>query len=132
VINAKGQMEIFGVSRNINERKKAERILKENENQLKELNATKDKFFSIIAHDLMNPFHTLIGFSGLLISQTAKKDLDGVVVSAKLMKDSAEKTKNLLKNLLEWSYTQTGKISFDPEEILKCLAITSYLLINIC
>jgi two-component system sensor histidine kinase/response regulator len=118
VINAKGQMEIFGVSRNINERKKAERILKENENQLKELNATKDKFFSIIAHDLMNPFHTLIGFSGLLISQTAKKDLDGVVVSAKLMKDSAEKTKNLLKNLLEWSYTQTGKISFDPEEII--------------
>jgi PAS domain S-box-containing protein len=118
VINAKGQMEIFGVSRNINERKLAEQIQKENENQLKELNATKDKFFSIIAHDLMNPFHTLIGFSGLLISQSAKKDLEGVVVSAKLMKDSAEKTKNLLKNLLEWSYTQTGKISFDPEEII--------------
>ncbi len=118
VVNANGQMEIFGVSRNINERKLAEQIQKDNENQLKELNATKDKFFSIIAHDLMNPFHTLIGFSGLLISQTAKKDLEAVVVSAKLMKDSAEKTKNLLKNLLEWSYTQTGKISFDPEEIV--------------
>jgi PAS domain S-box-containing protein len=117
VVNAKGQKEIFGVSRDINERKQAEQIQRESQNQLKELNATKDKFFSIIAHDLMNPFHTLIGFSGLLINQSAKKDLEGVVLSAKLMNDSAKKTKNLLKNLLEWSYTQTGKIAFNPEEI---------------
>jgi PAS domain S-box-containing protein len=117
VFKNNGQMEIIGVSRDINKRKLAEVIQIENQNKLKELNATKDKFFSIIAHDLMNPFHTLIGFSSLLISQTAKKDLDGVLVSAKLMQNSAEKTRNLLKNLLEWSYTQTGKISFNPENI---------------
>jgi PAS domain S-box-containing protein len=117
VIKDNGQMEIFGVSRDIHQRKLAEEAQIENQNRLKELNATKDKFFSIIAHDLMNPFHTLIGFSSLLISQTAKKDLEGVVVSAKLMQDSAEKTRSLLKNLLEWSYTQTGKISFNPEHL---------------
>lgn len=117
VFKPNGQMEIIGVSRDIQKRKEAELLQKENENRLKELNATKDKFFSIIAHDLMNPFHTLIGFSNLLISQSAKKDLDGVVISAKLMQGSAEKTKSLLKNLLEWSYTQTGKISFNPEQL---------------
>ncbi len=117
VFNSKGQMEIVGVSRDIQKRKIAEEIQIENQNKLKELNATKDKFFSIIAHDLMNPFHTLIGFSTLLIGQTARKDLDGVLVSAKLMQNSAEKTRNLLKNLLEWSYTQTDKISFEPENL---------------
>lgn len=118
VFKNNGQMEIIGASRDINQRKQAEEIQKENQNKLKELNATKDKFFSIIAHDLMNPFHTLIGFSSLLIRQSAKKDLEGVVVSAKLMNDSAEKTRNLLKNLLEWAYTQTGNISFNPENLV--------------
>ena len=117
VFNNNGQLEIIGASRNINKRKIVEELQKENERRLKELNATKDKFFSIIAHDLMNPFHTLIGFSSLLISQTAKKDLDGVLLSAKLMQDAAGKTRNLLKNLLEWSYTQTGNISFKPENL---------------
>jgi PAS domain S-box-containing protein len=117
VFNNHGQLEIIGASRNINKRKIVEELQKENERRLKELNATKDKFFSIIAHDLMNPFHTLIGFSSLLISQTSKKDLDGVLVSAKLMQDAAGKTRNLLKNLLEWSYTQTGNISFNPENL---------------
>ena len=117
VFNSNGLLEIIGASRNINKRKIVEELQKENELRLKELNTTKDKFFSIIAHDLMNPFHTLIGFSSLLISQTAKKDLDGVVVSAKLMQDAAGKTRNLLKNLLEWSYTQTGNIIFNPENL---------------
>ena len=117
VFKNNGQMEIIGASRDINQRKQAEEIQKENQNKLKELNATKDKFFSIIAHDLMNPFHTLIGFSSLLIRQSAKKDLEGVAASAKLMNDSAEKTRNLLKNLLEWAYTQTGNISYNPENL---------------
>jgi PAS domain S-box-containing protein len=117
VFKSNGQMEIIGVSRDIHKRKLAEEIQFENQNKLKELNATKDKFFSIIAHDLMNPFHTLIGFSTLLIGQTAKRDFDAVLVSAKMMQASAEKTRTLLKNLLEWSYTQTGKISFVPTDL---------------
>jgi PAS domain S-box-containing protein len=117
VINSNGEMEVMGVSRDINERKKAEVILTESKNKLNDLNATKDKFFSIIAHDLMSPFNTLIGFCSLLLRQAEKNDMNAVTLSAKLMQDSAEKTRSLLKNLLEWSRTQTGNIAYIPEMI---------------
>ena len=115
--NKQGHLEVVGISRNINKRKEAEAIQQATNKRLDELNATKDKFFSIIAHDLMSPFNTLIGFSSLLNRQTAKNDMAGVAKSAKLMHDAAEKTRELLKNLLEWSQTQTGRIQFNPEPI---------------
>jgi signal transduction histidine kinase len=65
----------------------------------------------------MSPFNTLIGFSSLLNRQSAKNDMEGVAKSAKFMHDAAEKTKELLKNLLEWSQTQTGRIQFNPETV---------------
>ncbi len=110
-------MEVVGSSRNITNRKESEAIQQATNKRLDELNATKDKFFSIIAHDLMSPFNTLIGFSSLINRQSAKNDMEGVAKSAKFMYDAAEKTKELLKNLLEWSQTQTGRIKFNPETI---------------
>lgn len=115
--NKQGDLEVVGISRNISKRKEAEAIQQATNKRLDELNATKDKFFSIIAHDLMSPFNTLIGFSSLLNRQSAKNDMEGVAKSAKFMHDAAEKTRELLKNLLEWSQTQTGRIKFDPETI---------------
>ena len=115
--NKQGELEVVGISRNINKRKEAEAIQQATNKRLDELNATKDKFFSIIAHDLMSPFNTLVGFSSLINRQSAKNDLEGVAKSAKFMHDAAEKTKDLLKNLLEWSQTQTGRIQFNPELI---------------
>ena len=117
MINKQGEMEVAGSSRNITKRKEAEAIQQATNKRLDELNATKDKFFSIIAHDLMSPFNTLIGFSSLLNRQSAKNDMEGVAKSAKFMHDAAEKTRELLKNLLEWSQTQTGRIKFNPETI---------------
>lgn len=117
ILNKQGEMEVVGISRNITKRKEAEAIQQATNKRLDELNATKDKFFSIIAHDLMSPFNTLIGFSSLLNRQSAKNDMEGVAKSAKFMHDAAEKTKELLKNLLEWSQTQTGRIKFNPESI---------------
>lgn len=115
--NKQGDLEVIGISRNIGKRKEAEAIQQATNKRLDELNATKDKFFSIIAHDLMSPFNTLVGFSSLINKQSAKQDLEGVAKSAKFMHDAAEKTKELLKNLLEWSQTQTGRIQFNPESI---------------
>jgi two-component system, sensor histidine kinase and response regulator len=115
--NKQEELEVVGISRNISKRKEAEAIQQATNKRLDELNATKDKFFSIIAHDLMSPFNTLIGFSSLLNRQSAKNDMEGVAKSAKFMHDAAEKTKELLKNLLEWSQTQTGRIQFNPETI---------------
>ena len=117
MLNKNEELEVIGVTRDISDRKEAEKIKLQNKARLRELNATKDKFFSIIAHDLMSPFNTLIGFCGLLVRQAEANDMNAVTLSAKLMQDSAEKTRGLLKNLLEWSRTQTGRIPYNPEQI---------------
>ncbi|MFO7828742.1 MAG: PAS domain-containing sensor histidine kinase [Bacteroidales bacterium] len=101
--------------RDITERKKAEQAVRESEIRLSELNATKDKFFSIIAHDLLSPFNSIVGFSNILANQIKQKDHEGIEKYAAIIKDSSEQALNLLTNLLEWSRAQTGKIKFNPE-----------------
>jgi len=87
------------------------------EANLRELNATKDKLFSIISHDLRSPFSSIIGFSNLLTERVAKKDYDGIVEYARIIRDSSWRVMDLLVNLLEWSNTQTGKMEYNPEYI---------------
>lgn len=85
--------------------------------ELNESNMAKDKFFSIIAHDLKSPFTALLGISEILISEwdeiTDKEKLDLV----KGLKYSSENTYELLENLLIWSKTQMKKIEVNPEII---------------
>lgn len=101
--------------RDVTERKHAELAMKENEVRLNELNATKDKFFSIIAHDLKSPFNSIVGFSNLLINQIREKNYEDVERYAEIIKQSSEQAMELLTNLLVWSQTQTGRIEFSPE-----------------
>ncbi len=83
--------------------------------ELKELNASKDKFFSIIAHDLRGPFNTLLGFSEYLASEIGKISEDELkLISVNLLKTS-KSTYNLLENLLQWSKIKTGRFHFNPE-----------------
>lgn len=98
--------------------------LQQQKRSLKELNATKDKFFSIIAHDLKGPLNQLLGLSEIL-----QKEMEGgkeVEVSkvAKLINESAKSGRSLLENLLEWSRSQTGTINFNPSD-LKIKNVTS-------
>lgn len=96
----------------------ANKKLQDSEQNLKELNATKDKFFSIIAHDLKNPFNALLGFSELLektydsCSEEEKKEYINVIY------ESSQNLFKLLDNLLQWSRTQTNSISYHPEEFV--------------
>lgn len=85
--------------------------------ELKTLNNTKDKFFSIIAHDLKNPFITILGFSDLLLTDYSELSDDERKFYLEEMKKSAEVSHNLLQNLLQWSRSQTGRIDFNPSEI---------------
>jgi signal transduction histidine kinase len=89
--------------------------LKNNENKLSQLNATKDKFFSIIAHDLKNPFNVLMGLSDIVItdpevrhSEEFEQIIDGIFQTAK-------SGYNLLENLLEWARSQTGELEYKPK-----------------
>ncbi len=110
--------EVIATIRNITERKKTERILKESETRLRKANATKDKFFSIIAHDLRNPFSTILGACDMIAGDIKNFSYDELHFCVKSIQDSAKSTYELLENLLEWSRTQTGKFKLDPENIL--------------
>jgi len=101
----------------IEERLQVERTLLESEKKLKELNATKDKFFSIVSHDLKNPFNTLMGFSELLINHYELLTETKIKNFHQLIYNTAKHGFNLLENLLEWSRSQTGTIKWKPEKI---------------
>jgi len=98
--------------------REAEQTLIESEQRLRELNATKDKFFSIIAHDLKNPFNDLMGFTQLLALNIKKYDLQKIEKFTKIIHQSSKLAYNLLENLLDWSRSQTGILNFEPEKIL--------------
>jgi signal transduction histidine kinase len=83
--------------------------------ELVELNATKDKFFSIISHDLKGPLNSLTSFSGLLINHTDSLSKDEIQMLARDLDKSLKNLFALLENLLEWSRSQTGNIEFKPE-----------------
>jgi len=107
--------EVLYIVRDITEKTQAVKALKINEARLRELNATKDKFFSIIAHDLKSPFNSILGFSGLLSEQLKEKDYENIDEYANLIKQSSQNAYDLLMNLLEWARSQTGKLEFSPE-----------------
>jgi signal transduction histidine kinase/ligand-binding sensor domain-containing protein len=94
----------------------ANKKLTESEQNLKLMNATKDKFFSIISHDLKNPFTSLLS-----ISETMKESFDTFEeeekkTSMQKINASIKTIYNLLENLLTWSRTQTGRMHFSPEK----------------
>ncbi len=91
--------------------------LEKRQRELEEANAAKDRFFSIIGHDLNEPFISLIGFSQLLIEDYDELDDKTKVGYLKKMQAQANTAKKLLENLLEWSKSQTGKLELKPERI---------------
>jgi len=99
----------------ITELKRAElEIILKNE-QLEKLNAEKDKFFSIIAHDLRGPFSGFLGFTDLLKTDIHSMSKDELQDTANRMYSSASNLFRLLTNLLDWSIAQRGLTVFKPE-----------------
>ncbi|WP_456376417.1 tetratricopeptide repeat-containing sensor histidine kinase [Lutibacter sp.] len=84
---------------------------------LKQLNNTKDRFFSIIAHDLKNPFNSIIGFTELLIENGNEYDEEKRLKFLKIIKGSTSKASSLLNNLLIWANSQSGSLKFNPQKI---------------
>jgi K+-sensing histidine kinase KdpD len=105
------------ITQAIDRKKNAEAVIKYTE-ELMQSNKTKDKFFSILAHDLRNPFITILGFSDLLISDYNELTDEERLFYVEEMKKSAEISHNLLQNLLQWSRSQTGRIEFRRRELI--------------
>ncbi len=90
--------------------------------QLNELNASKDKFISILAHDLKNPFNTLLGFSEMLLSEVRTLNIEEIESQVNTIFDASKKMYNLLDDLLMWAKLQRQKIPFKPQKIdLNCI-----------
>ncbi|MDR2627284.1 MAG: PAS domain S-box protein, partial [Dysgonamonadaceae bacterium] len=109
----KGHIIIF---RDISERKAGEEQLLKFASDLDESNRTKDKLFSVIAHDLKNPFNALLGFSDILLKEAnGNQNIDKIQKYAHILNESAQKEFDLLINLLDWARLQSDKIVVSPE-----------------
>jgi signal transduction histidine kinase/DNA-binding NarL/FixJ family response regulator len=97
--------------------------LRRSEAQLKELNATKDKFFNIVAHDLKNPFTSLLGATEILFHNIQNMDKEKIRKLAQILNDSAKSGYAILLNLLDWSRSQTGTIKINLQKISLCKII---------
>ena len=106
---------IIGMSIDITERKLAEQKIELKNEELEKTNAVKDKFFSIIAHDLKSPFNSIVGYCDLLVEQVKEEDYDGIGKFAEIISQSSHRAVSLLMNLMEWAQSQTGRMEFNPE-----------------
>ncbi len=95
-------------------RKIIEKELRISEQRLKELNATKDKFFSIIAHDLKNPLGAFKNVLELLYENFADFNKEELLEFIEPLRESSKQIFSLLENLLFWARTQTGAIQIQP------------------
>ncbi len=85
-------------------------------NELEKINDTKNKMFSIIAHDLVNPFSSLIGFSEILKNNCNTFSTNKIQEYADILYATSNNTYDLLNNLLQWLSSQTGNIAYKPEK----------------
>jgi signal transduction histidine kinase/DNA-binding response OmpR family regulator len=96
-------------------RKVAEEKLKHKNAELHKINAEKDMFFSILAHDLRSPFNSILGFGELLVEEVSEKQYGNIEEYAGVILKSSQNAVNLLSNLMEWAQSQTGRMEFKPE-----------------
>ncbi len=118
-----------GTLNDITERKIAEQEIMNKNEELLKLNSEKDKFFSIIAHDLKSPFNSIIGFSDLLAKEVVNKNCENIELYSSIIKSSSGRAYNLLINLMEWAQSQTGRMGFNPEYFNLDMSINEIVLL---
>jgi len=134
---------ILGVSRNIDARKANEaKILEQQEelehqkidlehqkNELEKANAQKDKFFSIIAHDLRNPFAALLNTAEVLFHYSTELNTDNIIKYVGVIHKSATHIHELLENLLGWAHSSMGAVKYNP--IINDISETVYTTVKL-
>ena len=112
------------MEKHLNELEITKKKLDNTVEELRTLNATKDKFFSIIAHDLKNPFNSFLGFSKILHENFDEYDDDQKKTFIALMHSGIMNTYELLEDLLLWAGMQQDRIKFNPKNENLYLLVT--------
>ncbi len=111
-----GIQKVYGLVSDITLKKRAEEDLKQSAENLKKLNETKDRFISIVSHDLRTPFSSILGFTDLLSSDESLSDEERKQY-VKYIQESSKSMLALVNSLLDWTRLQTGRIKFEPQKI---------------
>jgi PAS domain S-box-containing protein len=106
------------IYRDISERKKNEIQLLDYANELSKLNADKDRFISILAHDLVSPFNSILGYLDLLTSNIKEFEKDQIEKHILTIQGSANRTYNLLQDILAWSRSHSGSMPYEPDQCI--------------
>ena len=106
-----------GTLNDISDRKNAELEIALKNQELQKLNADKDRFISILSHELKSPFNNLLGLSEILTGDIRKLDIDDIEDIANNINKTARNTYNLLEDILMWARVQQGKIPFKPQNL---------------
>lgn len=115
--DAKGKIQkVFGIISDVTHAKRTEAELKKSAADLKELNETKDRFISIVSHDLRTPFTSIIGFTDILLNE---KNLEEDVKTqyVRFIQESAKNMLGLVNSLMDLTRLQSGRTKFEPERI---------------
>ncbi|MFI5236731.1 MAG: PAS domain S-box protein [Ignavibacteriales bacterium] len=117
VRNSDGNIQkVYGLISDITFNKRAEEELKQSAANLKKLNDAKDRFLSIISHDLRAPFSSILGFTDLLLEDDTLTDVEKLQYIV-YIQDSSKSMLALVNSMLDWTRLQTGRIKFEPEKI---------------
>ncbi|HSD63669.1 MAG TPA: PAS domain S-box protein [Ignavibacteriaceae bacterium] len=106
---------VYGLISDITLRKKAQDELKKSTDNLIKLNETKDRFISIISHDLRTPFSSILGFTDLLLHDEGLNEEEKRQY-IEFIRESSQSMLLLVNSLLDWTRIQTGRIKFEPEK----------------
>jgi len=110
-------VKLKGTNQDITERKLIELKIKQQNEELTILNSDKDRFISILAHDLRNPFSSILGFLELLTTNMHNYEIATIEKYVNIIDDSARSTYDLLEDTLLWARAQSGKLSFEIKKI---------------
>lgn len=116
-INWNGSPAALNLATDVTRRKEDEEEITRKNEELENLNATKDKFFSIIAHDLRSPFNSVLGLTDILMQDLPDMDTDQVKHMVEIIHKAVNNLYRLLQNLLQWAQIQNGTIPFDPRPL---------------
>ncbi|NOU19673.1 MAG: PAS domain-containing sensor histidine kinase [Bacteroidales bacterium] len=107
----------IGSCYDITEIKQTELIINQKNKELEKLNADKDIFMSILAHDLKGPFNSILGYLGLLTENIHISDIDDIEKQLNIINNSALSVYNLLEAILMWINSESGRIPFEPQKL---------------